>query len=235
MKIFSIQSSLNDSRGPNLSTTEQLQRSIDSNDPSIKKTLNSFQIQNQTMKTTEQPTNKSLLRVTCPGSLNPTILPLTIVAPSAKKPVSYFEPTTKILPKPDSLSKLLQIHPQASPQLNRNKSLKEMWSTSIKSLHHFTMLFLMKREWVTWETQRLCLKSLTAKNESLLPQNGLQLGKKLPKPLDSSFPTVKMNYLNTEITLNANSPPNSFPHITKLFSMTLHSRTKLLVIRLKMK
>jgi hypothetical protein len=37
MEILSIQSFPNGSRGPNPSTTEQLQRSIDSNDPSIKK------------------------------------------------------------------------------------------------------------------------------------------------------------------------------------------------------
>jgi hypothetical protein len=43
------------------------------------------------------------------------------MTPIARKPVGYYEPTTKISPKPSSLSKLLLILPLAYPLLNGNK------------------------------------------------------------------------------------------------------------------
>jgi hypothetical protein len=119
------------------------------------KTPDSFQIQNQMMKMSDLPKNKNSSKPTCHGLLSLMIHPLVIATPAAKKPVGYSEPTTEISPKLDFLSKLLPTHPQAFPQLNGNKFSKETPSTSTRSLHHSTMLSLMKREWVAWETQKL--------------------------------------------------------------------------------
>ena len=84
-----------------------------------------------------------------------------------RKPVNYFNPTTKISPKQNFLSKSPQIlHPE-SPHPNGNGSSREMQLTSIKSSCCSIMLSLIKREWVAWETWKLYLEPLKAKNESL--------------------------------------------------------------------
>ena len=135
--------------------------------------------QNQMMMKTNLPGNKHFLKATCPGSQNPMNLPLTIVTPVARKPVGYSNPTIKTFPNPNFSSKLLQIHQLEFPLHNGNVSLEEMQLTSTKSSHPYTMSSLMKREQVTWETQKLCLEFLKARNRSPLLQNGCQHGEGL--------------------------------------------------------
>jgi hypothetical protein len=186
--ILSIQSSFNESRDPNSSTTKPLLPLANSSETIIKRNpKNSWLISNPESDDEDDRSTK----------------------------------------KQKLLETDMPWHPQAFPQLNGNKFSKEMPSTLTRSSHHSTMLSLMKREQVTWETWKLYLESLRVKNKSLLHQNGLLHGKKLQRPLDLPFSIKKKNYLNTEITLNVNLPLNSSPHITKSYSITLPSATKL--------
>ena len=185
-------------------------------------------IQYLMMKMANLAKNRSYSKATCHGSPHPMTLLSPIATPVAKKPVGFSKLTTKTYPKPNSLSKSLLIPPPASLQLNGNESSKEMPLTSTKSLHHCTMLSLMKREWVAWETRKSFLESLNVRKESLLRQNGHQLGEKLPKPLSLHFLTREMNSLNTEITLNVSLLLNLSHHTTNLSSMISPSEMRLL-------
>ena len=104
-----------------------------------------------------------------------------------------------------------------------------MQLTSTKSLHPYTMLSLMKREWVAWETQKLCLEFLKARNGSPLLQNGHQCGEELQEPFFLPFLTKKKNLLTMETTSKVNLQPSSLLPITKSFSMMLPSKMKSLV------
>jgi hypothetical protein len=183
--------------------------------------------QNQTKMMINFPRDRNSSNQTCLGSPKPTTPSPSIATPVAKKPVGYSKHLTKTSPKPNSLSRSLQIHQLESPHLNGNESSKETQSTSTKSSRPYTMLSLMKRERVAWETRRSCLEFLRAKNESLPPQSGLLPGEELQRPLDLPFPIEKKNLLNTENTLKVNSPLNSFPPTTKSSFMTSLSATKL--------
>ena len=119
-----------------------------------------------------------------------------------------------------------------SPQLNGNDSSKGMPLTSIKSLHHCTMLSLIKREQVTWEIQKLFLESLKVRKKFLLHQNGCQPGEKLLKPLDSHFLIRKMNSLNTETISNVNLLLNSSHPTINSSSTTSPSKMKLLAVNI---
>ena len=185
--------------------------------------------QSQMTMKTNLPRSKNFLNATCPGSQNIMNQPLIIATPVAKKPVGYSEPTTKTFLNPNSLSKLPQTHQLESPLHNGNISSEEMQLTSTKFLHPYTMLSLMKREQVAWETQKSCLEFLKAKNESPLLQNGHQHGEELQELLVSPSHIGKKNFSNMGTTSKVNLWPNSPLPITRSFSTTSPSETKLLV------
>jgi hypothetical protein len=183
--------------------------------------------QSQKIMTTNLPKSQNSLRETCPGSPNLMTLLFSIATPIERRPVGYSEPTIKTYSKPNSLSKLLQTPLLASPQLNENESSKETRSTSTRSLCCYTMLSLMKREWVAWRTQKLSLEFLKARKGLSLHPSGHQLGGEHPKLSDSPSHTERKNSLSMGTTSNWNSQLNLPPHTINSFSMTLHPRMML--------
>ena len=123
-----------------------------------------LQTPSQKMMMTNPPRSRSSSRATCLGPPNPMTLQLPIATLVAKKPVGYSEPTIKTYPKPNSSLKLPPTLLPVFPLPSGNESSKMTQLTSTKSLHHYIMLSLMKRERATWETQKSCLELLKARN-----------------------------------------------------------------------
>ena len=90
----------------------------------------------------------------CHGSLLQMNKLLHLETPVVRKPVGYCEPTTEMSQKLSSSSKLHQTHQLDFTLHSGNESSKASQSISTKSSHHSTMLSLMKRERVAWETQK---------------------------------------------------------------------------------
>ncbi|KAF8804743.1 hypothetical protein BYT27DRAFT_7225344 [Phlegmacium glaucopus] len=152
--------------------------------------------------------------------------PPKLFTPVAKKPIGYCEPTTKTCPKPNSLSKLHQTHQPEYHHPSGNKSSEEMPLISIKSSRHSTMLSLMKRGRVAWETQNSLWESLTRKNMSRPRLNGPLPGGTPLEPFPSCFPIGEPNCLNMETISKKNSQQNCLPHITRSSSMISPSEMK---------
>ena len=155
-----------------------------------------------------------------------TIQSPAIATPVAKKPVGYFEPTTKTLPELSSTLKLHQIHPQESLPHSGSESSKEIQLNSTKSLCHSTILSLMKRERATWETQRSLLASLKPRNGFQPLLNGPQHGEGLQKPSLLPSPIGETNFSITGNTSSLSSWLSSPPLITNSSSLTLPCATK---------
>ena len=163
----------------------------------------------------------------CHGFLPQTNQPLHLETPVVRKPVGYCKPTNKISQKLSYLLKSLQTHQLGSPLHSGNESSKVSQSTSTKYSHHSTMLSLMKREWVAWETQKSLSESLKKRKEFQLLQNGLLLGGKYQRQSPLPFHTGERNSSTMEITSKLNLLPNNLPSTIKSSSMMLPSETKL--------
>ena len=166
-------------------------------------------------------------RSTCLGTPTRQPPPLKLATPVAKKPVGYSERITATSPKPSSSSELLTTHLPESLPLSGSESSKENPSTSTTSSRFSTMLSLMKKERVAWETRRSLLESLSQKSESLQLLNGPLRGEGPPKPLHSPFPIVERNSLSMGTTLSPNLQQKSSHPITNSSSMTLPCAMKL--------
>ena len=163
----------------------------------------------------------------CHGFPPQTNQPLHLETPVVRKPVGYCEPTTEISQKLSSSLKLLQTHWLDSPLHGGNESSKVSQLISTKSSCHSTMLSLMKREQVAWETQKSLSESLKQRKEFQLLQNSLPLGGKHQSQLPLLFHIGERNSLTTEIPLKLNLLPNTLPSTIKSSSMMLPSETKL--------
>ena len=178
------------------------------------------------MRTIAHPANENFLSLTCPGTSQQTPHPLPIIAPTAKKPVGYSEPTIKTSRKRNSLSSLHPIHPPAFHHLNGNASSKEMPSISTKYSHRSTILSLMKREQAAWAKRKSALESLSQRKRYKRQPNGPQPGDEPPRPLPLPFLIGETNSSTTETTSNPNLPPK-YPHLTTNLSyMMLPSGTR---------
>ena len=138
-------------------------------------------------------------RSTCLGTPIRRPPPLMLATPVAKKPVGYSEHTTVISPKPSSSSGLPTTRLPESLPPSGNEFSKENPSTSTTSSRFSTMLSLMKKERVVWETQISLLESLSQKSESLQLLNGPPRGEEPQKPLLSPSPIVEKNSSSMEI------------------------------------
>ena len=179
-----------------------------------------------TMRTTNHLKNRNSLSQTCLGTRNRMIPPVSIATPVAKKPVGFFEHTTGTFPRPNSMLRSPPIPLPESLHRSGNESSREKQSTLTKSSRLSTMLSLMKRERVTWETRRSLLGSLNPGSVSRLLPNGPPLGGGLPKP--SGFPslTAMKNCSNMGTISNQNSQPRFPPPIISSSSTTLHCGMK---------
>ncbi|KAF8805584.1 hypothetical protein BYT27DRAFT_7224773 [Phlegmacium glaucopus] len=118
------------------------------------------------------------------------------------------------------------IHHLVSPLRNGNKFSKEIPSTLTRSSCHSTILSLMKRERVAWETQKCLSVFQSPKNMLEHPRNGRPPGDKLQKQFPSLSPIVEMNCSTTGTTLKKNLQPK-YHHPTTGSSCTIsHSETK---------
>ena len=203
----------------NLERQELVNMELDN--PEKKESLNQKMTRNQHQRSLVLTSPK------CHGSLLQTNKPLHLETPVTRKPVGYCEPTTEMSQKLSSSSKLHQTHQLDSPLHSGNKSSKVSQLISTKSSCHSTMLSLMRREWVTWETQKSLSESLRQRNEFCLLQNGLPLGGKHQKQSASPFHTEEKNFSTMEITSKLNLQPNTLLSIIKSSSMTLPCKTKL--------
>ena len=175
---------------------------------------------------TKDTKNLSLSNPTCRGSPPRSNQSLVLATPVARKPVGYCDTTIETYRKQNSLSKSPPNHLSESLPLSGNESSKVTQSTSTKSLHHSTILSLMKRERVAWETRKLALESQNQRKGYRLHQSGPQLGDEHQEP--SALPSLidEKNCSSMAITLTPNSPPK-YPHrIQKSSSMILHLGTK---------
>jgi hypothetical protein len=154
------------------------------------------------------------------------LLPLTLSTPAAKKPVGYSEYTTETSPKPSFSSKSLTTHHPEFHHHSGNESSKETQLTSIKSSPPSTILSLMRKERVAWETRKSLLESLNQKSESRPPQNGLPPGEELLRQSVSLSPIAERNSSNMVTTWNRNSRLKSSHPITSSFCTTLPYATK---------
>ena len=89
------------------------------------------------------------------------------------------------------LIKIDQTPQVESPLRSGNVSSKEKQSTSINSSRRSTMLSLMRRERVAWETRKSLLGSLNQRRGFQQRQNGPPLGGGLPKPSRLPSPTAR--------------------------------------------
>ena len=153
-------------------------------------------------------------RLTCLGTPTCQPPPLMLATPVAKKPVGYSEHTTVISPKPSSSSGLPTTRLPESLPPSGNEFSKENPSTSTTSSRFSTMLSLMKKERVVWETRRSLLESLSQKSESLQLLNGPLRGEGPLKPLHSPFPIVERNSLSMGTTRCDNLTKNNRAHVT---------------------
>ena len=160
----------------------------------------------------------------CHGSSQTETLPGTLAMPVAWIPAGYSEPSTEMLQKPSSLSKLHQIPQAESPHRNGNESSKGKQLTSISSSHCSTMLSLMRREQVTWETRRSLLGLLNQRRRSQQQQSGPPLGEGLQRPSPLPFPTDTRSFSNMETTSSWNSLQKSHLPITNFSYTTLPSK-----------
>jgi hypothetical protein len=161
-----------------------------------------------TKEMTKHQKDRSYLNPTCPGMSKTNNHYRRLYTPVATKPVGYYEPTITTSPKQNFTPKSHQtLLPESLPP-SGNGSSKVMPSTSTKSMHHSTMLSLMKRERVAWETRRSFLRSLKQRNEFGRLQSGLRRGD-VPQGRSRSPSLIEeTSCLNMEITSRANSPPN---------------------------
>ena len=166
--------------------------------------------------------------LTCLGMLTQINQQLIPANPVARKPVGYCEPTIETSPRPNFLSKSLPVHQAEFPLRNGNESSKAKQSTSIKSSHHSTMLSLMKRERVAWETRKSVLELQRRRKEYGQQQNGPQHGDVLQKSSSSPSPIDERSSLNMVTILNQSSQQNCRLHTLGSSSTMLPSGTKLL-------
>ena len=141
--------------------------------------------------------------------------------PVSRKPVGFYEPTTRTSQKLSSSLKSLPTHQLVSLPPSGNKSSREKQSTSTRSLHRSTMLSLMKRERAAWETWKYLLGSLNPGSGLQLLPSGPQLGEEPPKLSDSPSHITVKNSLNMAITSNLNLLLKSHPHTTNSSSTML--------------
>ena len=160
----------------------------------------------------------------CHGSLQMETLPGTLATPVAWIPAGYSEPSTEMLQKPSFLSKSHQISQAESPHCNGNESSKGKQLTSISSLHCSTMLSLMRRERVTWETRRSLLGLLNQRRRSQQQQSGPPLGEGLQRPSPLPFPTDTRSLSNMKTTSSWNSLRKS--HLPSQTSLIRHCPPK---------
>ena len=162
----------------------------------------------------------------CPGSFQKDKLPGTLAAPVARKLVGYSEPTTEISRKPNSSSKSRQTLQMESLPHSGNASSREKQSTSTNSLPRSTMLSLMRRERVAWETRRSLLESLNRRKESQQQPNGPRPGEELLKLSPLPFPIDAKNSSSMETTSSQNSLLKLYHPITNSSYTTSPSATK---------
>ena len=179
-----------------------------------------------TKETTSLPKDKNCSNLTCLGTSKTNDHYRHLYTPVAAKPVGYSEPTIEISLRQNSSLKSPQTVLKASPHLNGNGSSKETPSTSTRSTHHSTMLSLMRRERVAWETRKSLSSFLNQRKEFRQPQNGLRRGDVHRGRSPSPFLTAAMNSSNMETTLKENSLPNSHLPIIVSSSMTRHLGTR---------
>ena len=191
------------------------------------KQTETMKVPNLTMRMKEFRKDKNSSNPICPGMFQPSPPSLQLATPVAKKPVGFCKRSIETSPRLNSLSKSpLTVQPESLPP-SGNGSSKETQSTLTKSSHHSTMLSLMRREQVAWETRKSALESLNQRRKSVPQQNGHSHGDELPKLSDLLSRIEEKNSSTTETTSNRNSLPNSPLPITKSSSMTLLSAMKL--------
>jgi hypothetical protein len=170
---------------------------------------------------------KGSVNPTCRGTQNPQPLPLSLATPVAKKPVGFCEPLTETCPKQSSMSESPLIPLPESPLPSGSESSRENQSISTTSSRHSTILSLMKKERVAWETRRLLLESLNRGNAFPQQPSGLLHGEEPPRLSVSPSLIAEKNSSTTAITLNQNSPPSSSLPTTKSYYMTQPCAMKL--------
>ncbi|KJA22751.1 hypothetical protein HYPSUDRAFT_138649 [Hypholoma sublateritium FD-334 SS-4] len=146
-------------------------------------------------------------------------------APAARRLFDCSENTTTTSLGPASLSKWPAEVPQDSLLLNGTASSVDNPSISMPSSPPSTVLQLMKRQRVAWETRKSALSSLIRKGWSERALIGLVHGNALPPHTRLPSLIAPKRLPHTEITSKGNSKRRLYRHITKSFPSTKPSVT----------
>jgi len=150
----------------------------------------------------------------------PTLSPMILDTPSAKKPADCSKFTVETLNMRNSSPKSPQEFQTESPPPNGIKFSVENPSTSIISCRRSTILSLMKRERLALETQRSAVQWMNQNDAFRQRRTGLQPGDSHLQQSPSSFLTALTSFQNTAITSSTGSTPKTHPTIPESSSMT---------------